>query len=83
MSKPVVSFRDLGHAPYKETWDFQEELFERNVQRKLQNRVLVQTGNTRNRTTRVTRLACQLQSLWTTECGRWADLSGFDTINAL
>jgi lipoyl(octanoyl) transferase len=38
MSKPVVSFRDLGHAPYKETWDFQEELFERNVQRKLQNR---------------------------------------------
>jgi len=39
MSKPVVSFRDLGHAPYKETWDFQEELFERNVQRKLQNRL--------------------------------------------
>lgn len=38
MSKPVVSFRDLGLAPYKETWDFQEELFERNVQRKLQNR---------------------------------------------
>jgi len=38
MSKPLVSFRDLGHAPYKETWDFQEELFERNVQRKLQNR---------------------------------------------
>ena len=38
MSKPVVSFKDLGHAPYKETWDFQEELFERNVQRKLQNR---------------------------------------------
>lgn len=38
MSKPVVSFRDLGHSPYKETWDFQEELFERNVQRKLQNR---------------------------------------------
>jgi len=39
MSKPVVSFRDLGIAPYKETWDFQEELFERNVQRKLQNRL--------------------------------------------
>ena len=39
MSKPVVSFKDLGHAPYKETWDFQEELFERNVQRKLQNRL--------------------------------------------
>ena len=39
MSKPVVSFRDLGLAPYKETWDFQEELFERNVQRKLQNRL--------------------------------------------
>ena len=39
MSKPVVSFKDLGHAPYKETWDFQEELFERNVQRKLQNRI--------------------------------------------
>jgi lipoyl(octanoyl) transferase len=38
MSKPFVSFKDLGHAPYKETWDFQEELFERNVQRKLQNR---------------------------------------------
>ncbi len=38
MSKPVVSFRDLGLAPYKETWDFQEELFERNVQRKLENR---------------------------------------------
>ena len=38
MSKPVVSFKDLGLAPYKETWDFQEELFERNVQRKLQNR---------------------------------------------
>ena len=38
MSKPVVSFKDLGIAPYKETWDFQEELFERNVQRKLQNR---------------------------------------------
>jgi lipoyl(octanoyl) transferase len=38
MRKPVVSFKDLGHAPYKETWDFQEELFERNVQRKLQNR---------------------------------------------
>ena len=39
MSKPLVSFRDLGLAPYKETWDFQEELFERNVQRKLQNRL--------------------------------------------
>jgi lipoyl(octanoyl) transferase len=39
MSKPIVSFRDLGLAPYKETWDFQEELFERNVQRKLQNRL--------------------------------------------
>ena len=39
MIKPVVSFRDLGLAPYKETWDFQEELFERNVQRKLQNRL--------------------------------------------
>ncbi len=39
MSKPVVSFKDLGHAPYKETWDFQEELFERIVQRKLQNRL--------------------------------------------
>jgi len=39
MRKPVVSFKDLGHAPYKETWDFQEELFERNVQRKLQNRL--------------------------------------------
>jgi lipoyl(octanoyl) transferase len=39
MSKPVVSFRDLSLAPYKETWDFQEELFERNVQRKLQNRL--------------------------------------------
>jgi lipoyl(octanoyl) transferase len=39
MSKPVVSFRDLGLAPYKETWDFQEELFERNVQQKLQNRL--------------------------------------------
>ncbi|MFY8078441.1 MAG: lipoyl(octanoyl) transferase LipB [Flavobacteriales bacterium] len=38
MSKPIVSFKDLGRAPYKETWDFQEELFERNVQRKLQNR---------------------------------------------
>lgn len=39
MSKPVVSFKDLGRAPYKETWDFQEELFEKNVQRKLQNRI--------------------------------------------
>ena len=39
MSKPVVSFKDLGRAPYKETWDFQEELFEKNVQRKLQNRL--------------------------------------------
>jgi len=38
MSKPLVSFLDLGHAEYKETWDLQETLFKQNVDKKLANR---------------------------------------------
>jgi lipoyl(octanoyl) transferase len=33
-----VKFLDLGSKDYKETWDFQEELFARTVARKIENR---------------------------------------------
>ncbi|WP_414734317.1 lipoyl protein ligase domain-containing protein, partial [Cecembia rubra] len=35
-----VKFLDLGTKDYKETWDFQEEIFAQTVNKKIQNRKL-------------------------------------------
>lgn len=44
----TVTFRDLGLIDYKTCWDFQEELFSKNVELKLQNRKLGQSLPTHN-----------------------------------
>ena len=40
MSKPIVAFQDLGLMDYKEAWDFQETLFQANLDLKSANRKL-------------------------------------------
>jgi lipoyl(octanoyl) transferase len=40
MNKQEVIFRDLGLMPYKEAWDYQEQLLQKNVQIKTVNREL-------------------------------------------
>lgn len=37
-SMPIVQFEDLGSIDYKKCWDYQEELFDKVVQQKLENR---------------------------------------------
>ena len=34
----VVEIKDLGHKDYKETWDYQEELFQSILDLKIKNR---------------------------------------------
>jgi len=38
-----VLFRDLGQMPYKEAWDYQEELLQKNIATKAQLRNLAET----------------------------------------
>src|SRR5690349_16272321 len=42
MEKQTVTFRDLGVMPYKEAWDYQEELLQENVKTKALLRTLAE-----------------------------------------
>jgi lipoyl(octanoyl) transferase len=43
MNMQEVLFKDLGQMPYKEAWDYQEELLQKNVSKKTQLRNLEET----------------------------------------
>ena len=47
MSK-VVKFEDLGLIPYESSWNYQEELFQKNVSAKLRNRKFGEDNPTHN-----------------------------------